>query len=47
MNASITVRLLQVRDPLVEISRDGGQNVTLGLKAYEVRTSSRRMKIQE
>ena len=37
LNASITVRLIQVKDAVLEITRDGGQNVTLGLKAYEVR----------
>ena len=36
MNASIIVRVMPVKDAAIEISRDGGENVTLGLKACEV-----------
>lgn len=36
MNATITVRLMKVNDTALEISRDGGCNLTLGLKGSEV-----------
>lgn len=36
MNASVIVRVMPVKNPAAEMSRDGGENVTLGLKAFEV-----------
>ncbi|XP_032778289.2 uncharacterized protein LOC116917043 [Daphnia magna] len=35
VNATITVRLVRINDCSLEISRDGGYNLTLGLKASE------------
>ena len=36
MNAVVAVRLIKVNDPAMEILRDGGHNLTLGLRGHEV-----------
>ena len=36
MNAVVAVRLMKINDSAIETSRDGGHNVTLGLRGHEV-----------
>lgn len=36
MNAVVAVRLMRINDPAMEVLRDGGHNVTFGLRGHEV-----------
>lgn len=36
MNAVVAVKLMKINDPAIETSRDGGHNITLGIRGHEV-----------